>query len=312
MAAKPEATEITAAPFARRTRLRSFWRLTAWGTAATAAVAAALIVSQTEVGGQRLQLVFEQTHDAEPQAIATLPPRVVVDAEETRKLAEQTRKLTEEVRKLAAERDRLQQRVASLEHNFDDMTGSIKTVMQANAAAQAVKTPPPEKEKVAVAVPAPPPVPPVIAPPPVTTPQPAPPSAASAPEPSAPPEAAASRTSSIPEPVPLPPIPPPRVASVEQPPTQPVKIEYAIDLGNAASIEEIQKEWAQVKANFGPLLVGLRPLAAPRERATGTDYRLMVGPFPTAAAAARACARFNSYRAACRTARFTGEEVSQR
>ena len=311
MVANQELTDPIAAPFARRTRWRAFRRNACWGAAAALAVAAVLIVSQTEVGGERLQLAFAQSHEPEPQAIATLPPRTVVDAEETRKLAVETQKLAEAVRKLAAERDRLQQRIASLERNFDDMTGSIKTVMQANAAAQAAKTSAPEKEKVAVAAPALPPAPPVIRRPPVTTPQPAPPSVAGAPADSAPPRTA-TEPPPIAEPVPLPPIPPMRVASVEQPPAETAKIEYGIDLGSAASVEEIRKEWSRLKANYGPLLGGLRPLASPRQRTTGTDYRLVIGPFPTAVAAARACVRFNTYRAACRTARFTGEDVAQR
>jgi len=292
MAAKPQATETEPpiAPFARRFRLRTFRRLAGWGTAAVLAVGAVLIVSQTQVGGERLQLALAQTREPEPQAIAALPPRVIVDAEETRKLAET-------VRKLAADRDRLQQRLASLERNFDDMTGSIKTVMQANAAAHAAKAPPP--------------APPVIAPPPATTPPPAPTPVAKTPAERAPPQAAV-EPPPIPEPVPLPPIPPMRVASVEQPPGEPAKIDYGIDLGSAASVEEIRSEWSRVKANFGPLIWGLRPLAAPRQRANGTDYRLLIGPFATAAAAARVCARFNSYHVACRTARFVGEEVAQR
>ena len=85
----------------------------------------------------------------EPQAIAALPPRVVVDVEETRRLEDA-------VRKLAADRDRLKERIASLERNFDDMTGSIKTVMLANTAAQAVKEAPKEMAAPAPAVAAPP------------------------------------------------------------------------------------------------------------------------------------------------------------
>ncbi len=88
----------------------------------------------------------------------------------------------------------------------------------------------------------------------------------------------------------------------------PAKPEYGIDLGATVSVEAIRGEWAKVKANYGPLLTGLRPLASPRQR----GYRLVIGPFPTAAAAARLCAKFNAACVACRTAKFTGEDVAQR
>jgi SPOR domain len=280
-----------AAPFARRGKLRTIWRITSWGGAAALAVGAVLLISQTEVGGERLQLALTRTREPEPQAVAPMPPRVVVDAEETRKLADA-------VRKLVADRDRLKERLASLERNFDDMTGSINTVMQANAAAQSVKDSP--KEKIASAMPATASVPPPLpAQPEVKRASPSPVASAPPPAPVVDP-----RQTEI---VPLPPVAPFRVASLA-----PAKIEYGVDLGIAASIEDTRDKWTRVKANFGSLLAGLRPVAAPRQRPTGTEFRLVVGPFPTLAEAARLCARFNSARAACRTAKFTGEDLAQR
>jgi hypothetical protein len=292
MAASKQPSEPgVTAPFARRGKWRGFWRFTSWGAAAGIAVGAVLLLSQTEVGGERLQLALTQTREPEPQAVAPVPPRTLVDAEETRKLADA-------VRKLVADRDRLKERLASLERNFDDMTGSIKTVMQANAAAQSVKEPP--KEKVASAMPAPAPTPPPAPASPAVAP-PAPSPVASAP----PASAEEPRQTEI---VPLPPVAPFRVAAL----AEPTKTEYGVDLGTAATIDDARDDWARVKANFGPLLAGLRPLAAPRRRPGGTDFRLVVGPFPTIAEAAQLCARFNSVRATCRTAKFTGEDLAQR
>ena len=78
-----------------------FRRFAAWGGAAALALAIVVLISQTPIGSERLQLALAQTRTPEPQAIASVPPRVVVDAEETRRLAEA-------VRRLAADRDRLQ------------------------------------------------------------------------------------------------------------------------------------------------------------------------------------------------------------
>lgn len=97
-------------------------------------VSAVVLVSQTPTGAERLHLALAQTQPEQPQAIAALPPRVVVDEAATKRLADAVRALT-------ADRDRLNARIVSLERNFDDMPGSIKTVLQANAAVQSVKEP---------------------------------------------------------------------------------------------------------------------------------------------------------------------------
>ena len=136
MVAKPQPAPPKArAPFeltAWGKKLLVFRRFAAWGGAAVLALTIVVLICQTPAGSARLELALAQTRTPEPQAIATVPPRVLVDNEETRRLAE-------EVRRLAADRDRLKERVALLERSFDDMTGSIKTVMLANAAAQSVK-----------------------------------------------------------------------------------------------------------------------------------------------------------------------------
>ena len=287
MAADNEAKQMLAtvllAAVARRLDVRVLWHLCGWGLTAAAALSAVVLVSQTPAGGERLQSAFAR--EPEPQAVAAVPPRAVIDAEETRRLAEAVRRLT-------ADRDRLQERVASLERNFDDMTGSIKTVMQANAAAQSATEPAKEKA-------APPVNPPVIVNAPAVIP---------APTPSSPPAQATQPQESVP-------LPPVRVASA--PPAevpgeaQPAKIEYGIDLGGRVSLDALRQHWVAVKAIHGPLLTGLRAVAAQRLRQSGTDYRLILGPLASADAAAKLCIKLNAVHAACRTAKFFGEELAQ-
>jgi hypothetical protein len=303
MVAKPDPTAAkTLAPIKilgsilsllRRQNLGTFGRFVAWGGAAALALIAVALVAQTQAGGERLQLVLERVRGPQPQAVAAVPPPVLVDVEETRRL-------DDAVRKLAADRDRLKERIASLERNFDDMTGSIKTVMLANAATQAVGDAP--KEMAAA------PAPVVSAPAAVA----APVTPSVAPVAAKAPELAPSAPNTEPATTEIVPLPPVRVANVAMdPPAEPAKLEYGMDLGRGATVEAIRDEWARVKANYGPRLAGLRPVAAPRQHASGaTDYRLVVGPFPTAAAAAKVCAKFTSARPACRTARFAGEDVA--
>ena len=73
----------------------------------------------------------------------------------------------------------------------------------------------------------------------------------------------------------------------------------------------LNARWLAVKANFGPLLTGLHPLAAHDRRPGATDYRLVVGPLPNAAAAAQLCTRFAAAQVTCRSAKFDGDRLAQ-
>jgi hypothetical protein len=127
--------------------------------------------------------------------------------------------------------------------------------------------------------------------------------------PAAPPPRAAEP---LPEPVPLPPV---RVAvapSSELAAASPAKPEFGIDLGGAATLEALRIHWAAMKAAYGPLLAGLRPVASPRPRQpAGVDYRLVMGPLPNVAAAAQLCARIPVTRTGCRPAKFDGTSLAE-
>jgi len=280
----------------RHLDLPALWRLFGWGAAAAISLGAVVLVGESQSGAERLQLAFAR--EPGPQAVAAVPPRVVVDAE-------QTRRLMDAVRRLAADRDQLNDRIATLERNLDDMTGSIKTVMLANAAAQSVKEP--AKDKVAEVPP-----PAVAAPASVPT-------AVSAPAAPAAPRVSGAAMPPLPGGAPAKtetvPLPQARVADIPAsepaiaPP--PAKLEYGVDLGGRSSMDGLREYWLTVKASHGPLLVGLRPVAAQRLRQSGTDYRLLLGPLPTTAAATKLCAKFSAVHATCRATRFFGEELAQ-
>jgi hypothetical protein len=283
-------------------RTRPLWRLFGWGSAATIALAAVALTSQTEAGGKRLQLALTFANVPE-RAVAQIPPRAV----ET-----ETKRLAAQVRDLAADRERLTARIATLERNLADMTGSIKQQSEQLAAARAANTPPPAPSAPAttpavVAAPPPPaPSQPALTPlamPAVTH------TPAAAPE-NPPPPAAETKTEAVP-------LPPVRVAAApasepaaEPPP--PAKLEYGIDLGGAASIEVLRIHWAAMKANYGPLLAGLHPLASQYPKhPTGVTYRVVAGPLPTAAEAAKLCARFPVTRTGCHPAKFSGVQLAE-
>ena len=237
------------------------------------------LTAQTDIGSERLNGILAMMNPQLAIAKADLPPEK--DAE--------IRRLETLVLALANDRERLHTRIASLERNLDDMTGSIKQ-QQATLAAK-VAAPPPAPAA---------PLAPILAP--LTMPAvvdgfwPA---------------------SALPQPVELDssPQPPARIALApadEPAPEGPRKPEVGIDLGGAANLEVLNARWVAVKANFGPQLSGLYPRAVHSTKPGASDYRLLAGPLPNNAAAAQLCARFITARITCRTVRFEGERLVQR
>ncbi len=68
-------------------------------------------------------------------------------------------------------------------------------------------------------------------------------------------------------------------------------------------------QWAALKANFGPMLAGLRRSAAHEQRGTATHYRLVLGPLANLAAAAKLCARLTAAHALCHSGRFAADPL---
>ena len=106
---------------------------------------------------------------------------------------------------------------------------------------------------------------------------------------------------------------PVRVAAVtaRHPPPPKPKPEFAVDIGGALSMGFLREHWAEVKANFGPLLAGFSPVVRRDGRFGRAPYRLLIGPLPNVAAAARLCAQLSADRVDCRPAQFAGEPLAQ-
>jgi hypothetical protein len=300
MAIKIAAPEPDLPNIRKHLRPRAAWRVFGWGGAATLALAAVAFTGQTEAGSKRLQLAL--AYVSEPARVVAQIPPAAPEAE--------TQRLATQLRDLAADRERLTARIAMLERNLADMTGSIKQQSEQLAAARATaNTPPPVPSAPATAlavVAAPPPALPALTPlamPKVSE------TAAAWTATTKPPQA----TETAPDQVPLPPV---RVAAAPasepaaEPP--PAKLEYGIDLGAATSLEALRIHWAAVKANYGPLLVGLHPVATQHTKTpAGATYRLVAGPLPDIAAATQLCARFPVTRTGCRAAKFTGVQLAE-
>jgi hypothetical protein len=290
----------------RRFDMRALWRLAGWGAAAALALGVLALITQTETGRERLQLAFAAPElPVRPVAVIKVPPALPAhDAEIAR--------LQAQLHMLVADRERLTERVASLEHSVEDLTGSIKRQAEAKpalrtaearaeptvslpkiAAPTIVQPAPPqvkrEKEAEAapaVAAPETEPAKPTAAPVPETPPQPAPP-----PQHQAAPERVT---------VPLPPV---RMAAL------PPKSTFGIALAGASNIALLHMQWAALKANFAPLIGDLKPHALAERRGGALHYRLILGPMPTYTAAARLCARLIHAHAVCHPVRMAGEPL---
>jgi hypothetical protein len=114
-------------------------------------------------------------------------------------------------------------------------------------------------------------------------------------------------TSSISPPasVPLPPSPPSPNAG---------KSEFGVDLGSASTVDALRTAWTVALRRHGGLLEGLHPVVQMRERPrpAAVEFRLIAGPIPNAAGAARICAVMTASGSVCAPAAFDGQRLAVR
>ena len=118
-----------------------------------------------------------------------------------------------------------------------------------------------------------------------------------------------------PEPKAMQPAPAMKVADASPPPQKPAahwspRNAYGIDIGGAESVTIVNAQWAAVKANFGPILAGMRPTAVRDHRLLGGGaFRLVVGKVHSLKAAERLCERFARQQVSCEPIQFDGQRV---
>ena len=283
----------------RRREMRALWRLCGWGGAAAVMLSAVAVVAQTKPGAERLQLAFAPISEPVRAVANTEAPPPVVERVVARAVENEakTRRLAAEVEALTADRDRLTTRLASLEQQLGDVTGSIKAQAASPASAPPAKPPTAKLPRLA----------PLAMPDAADT---------AAPWPDPPQTQAAIPAADVP-------LPPTRVATIPIVKPEPApaivpapeptpKMEYGVDLGSALTLDQLRQRWAAVKANYGPLLSGLHPIAVQDQRPRHPPFRLVAGPLPTVADAAHLCARFTAARTVCHPTKFNGENLAQR
>lgn len=274
--------------------MRSLWRMALWGSTAVAALFVAILSSRSDVGSQRVAVVLSSLHLASPtlragQASSRVASQATnpatnpaanragpgpFDAESA------TRQLAQAVRDLTEDRDRLAARLAAVEHNVDDITGSITHQIEAAKAAPQPPQPWPNEQAPAATTPA--------------------------------------AVAAVATPVALPPAglassPPSSLAADAAAPAAPI-VEYGVDLGGGPTPNALRARWAGIRFAHPQAFAGLEPMAALRAAARSgrTELRLVVGPLTSPEAAARLCASLAPFRLPCRPTVFDGQRLAQR
>ena len=283
---------------------RTLLRVVAWGVCASLAAAVMVFVAQTPAGGERINQALERVE----------PTATPADGEPM------LRVLEARVAALTSDRDRLAKRVAALESGVSDLTGSVRGQVSSTSSPSPTSSPPapapvataPAPPAVMIVAVAPPLINPLATPPAGVAsilPETAPPTDAMVPE-SGPAEASAkdeTPTGSIPAEPERKPADAPKPAAHQR-----AQAEFGVELGTEPNMDGLRKRWAGVKANYGPLLVGLSPVAVRDQHPGSSNVRLVAGPLPSLAAARQLCARFARVNGDCWPARINPAEVVQR
>jgi hypothetical protein len=256
--------------------MRHLYRMALWAMTAAGALLLAVLSTRSEVGSERIAASFPSLHGRTQVAAAARSSAQPLDAQA------ETRHLTAAVDDLTAENNELRKRLALVERNMEDVTGSVSRQIAAVKAETAPPWPPDAKPE-------------------LVTP--------------------ANATSLVnPTPaglaVPLPFAPAVVPATVREATAEPTAsatdaTEYAVDVGSALSIEVLRARWLGIRSAHMQLFAGLTPTVEVREipRTNRSELRLVVGPLPNAEAAAQLCAALVPYRLSCQPTVFDRQHV---
>jgi hypothetical protein len=272
---RPAAPVKAAAPTTRP--LQQLWRQTLWASAATAALAVAFLSVRSDIGTQRIGAMLSflslsggpaATHpaDARPQEARLSETDLAL------------RQLLQTVHGLSEDRDRLTARLGAIEHDVDDVTGTIKQQIDEVRAKEAERTPPwPDGAPTVPMTPAD-----IAAMVKAVAP------AAANPAPRAAPAVAA--------------------LTAEAQAAHALPLPYGADIGSAASIKGLHNQWLTLRAAHPQLLSGLQPVVSLRDNSKSNriELHLVIGPFANADSAAQLCSLLAASHIGCQPAMFDG------
>jgi len=248
----------TAAPKKRFTMAR-LQRAALWGAAAAAAVLLLVLSSQSQVAKDRIAVILHR-----PPPAAAKP----FDAQA------ETERLADALRRLSDSDEQIQSRLAAVEQDVHDVTGSI--TKQINAADQGRRADDGPSVAATAAV------------------------SASVP-------ALADITSAASPPATV------TAAAETVLPASP-NTQFGIDIGSGLTIQALRMRWAAIRTAHPQLFDGLEPILSVKEvpHANRIELRLIAGPIAQAGAAAQLCAQLALLRLFCQPTIFDGQHLALR
>lgn len=257
--------------------MRHLWRMTLWAATAACALLIAVLASRSDAGTERIASIFSP--GPRHARITRAEPPFDAQAE--------SRRLAAAIRDLGAENARLRTRLAAVEQNMNDITGSVEKQIASVKAAAAGPWPTDGKPEPITAAE----IASIMAP------------AAGFVTPASPQTSPAS--TSLPE----------NQSSKELPPATPPDAkprEYGVDMGNATSIQVLHARWLGIRSAHAQLFAGLSPAITLREtpKTKRIELHLVAGPLGSSADAARLCLELAPYRLSCHPIVLTPDRVA--
>ena len=231
-----------------------------WGASAAAALFIAVLSSRSEVGTQRLAAALHSGR--------TDPALRSFDAQA------ETARLSDAVRGLTADGEQIKSRLAVVEHDMDDVTGSIGKELEAATAARRFDDGPTITNTATVTAS----LMPAAVPPPMFV------------------------ASS------------PAMAQSPADAAKAAKSGYGVDIGSGLTILALRERWQTLRSAHPQLFAGLEPIVSVKDmaRANRVELRLVVGPFTEAAAAERLCASLTPVGLFCQPTIYDGQHLALR
>lgn len=84
----------------------------------------------------------------------------------------------------------------------------------------------------------------------------------------------------------------------------------AVDLGGHRTLAALRRSWGDMSERYAEFGNGIEPLARLRETDGGMEVRLVAGPYPSPAEAAKICVRMRTLGVACAVTGYTGQPLS--
>ncbi len=253
----------------RRFTMWTLRRMVVWAGGAAAALLLAVLSSRNEFAAERLAGVFRQTSAPSSRLqIADAAPRFDAQTE--------TQRLADAVRGLAAQDDAINSRLAAVEHDMDDVTGSVAKQIEAAAAAHRAEDGPTVAATASI-------------------------SATMTPYTATPPPGNFAVPATI-------------QARMNGGVSPPPEIAYGIDIASGVSLEELRTRWTAIRNAHPQLFAGLEPIATVKEfpRGNRLELRLVVGPLAEAGDAAQLCTSLAAVGLFCQPAMFDGQRLALR